>query len=83
MATSELGGGIAPSENQHLLRIPQGVFSRFYPLAGDRSASVAYHTPSQSVAFFEGDSAEVWWRIYQAGGGDGGGAGLYCQEWNF
>jgi len=24
--------------------------------------------PSQSVIFFEGDSAEVWWKIFQASG---------------
>ena len=45
-----------------------GVFSRYYALPGGQCASVAYHTPSQSVVFFEGDSAEVWWRIFQAGG---------------
>ncbi len=49
-------------------RLQQGVFSRYYNLAGGECASVAYHTPSQSVVFFEGDSAEVWWRIFQAGG---------------
>ncbi len=45
-----------------------GVFSRYYALPGGQCASVAYHTPSQSVVFFEGDSAEVWWRIFQEGG---------------
>ena len=49
-------------------RLPPGVFSRYYALPGGDCASVAYHTPSQSVVFFEGDSAEVWWRIFQAGG---------------
>jgi radical SAM protein with 4Fe4S-binding SPASM domain len=49
-------------------RLPSGVFSRFYALPGGERASVAYHTPSQSVVFFEDDSAEVWWKIYQAGG---------------
>jgi radical SAM protein with 4Fe4S-binding SPASM domain len=48
--------------------LQHGVFSRFYALPGGECASVAYHTPSQSVVFFEGDSAEVWWRIFQAGG---------------
>lgn len=49
-------------------RLQPGVFSRYYELPGGQCASVAYHTPSQSVVFFEGDSAEVWWRIFQAGG---------------
>ena len=49
-------------------RLQSGVFSRYYALPGGQCASVAYHTPSQSVVFFEGDSAEVWWRIFQAGG---------------
>lgn len=49
-------------------RLQPGVFSRYYRLPSGDRASVAYHTPSQSVAFFEGDSAEVWWRIYEAGG---------------
>ena len=49
-------------------RLPKGVFSRYYSLASGDCASVAYHTPSQSVVFFEGDSAEVWWRIFQAEG---------------
>jgi radical SAM protein with 4Fe4S-binding SPASM domain len=49
-------------------RLQPGVFSRYYALPGGQCASVAYHTPSQSVVFFEGDSAQVWWRIFQAGG---------------
>ena len=49
-------------------QLQPGVFSRHYALPGGECASVAYHTPSQSVVFFEGDSAEVWWRIFQAGG---------------
>ena len=49
-------------------RLQSGVFSRFYGLPGGECASVAYHTPSQSVVFFEGDSAEVWWRIFQSAG---------------
>jgi len=50
------------------LRLSTGVFSRYYTLPDGLSASVAYHTPSQTVVFFEGDSAEVWWRVYQDGG---------------
>jgi radical SAM protein with 4Fe4S-binding SPASM domain len=49
-------------------RLPSGVFSRRYALPNGERASVAYHTPSQSVIFFEGDSAEVWWKIFQASG---------------
>jgi radical SAM protein with 4Fe4S-binding SPASM domain len=49
-------------------RLLSGLFSRFYALPSGERASVAYHTPSQSVVFFEDDSAEVWWRIFQAGG---------------
>ena len=49
-------------------QIRSGVFSRYYALPGGQCASVAYHTPSQSVVLFEGDSAEVWWRIFQSGG---------------
>jgi hypothetical protein len=48
--------------------IPLGVFSRRYSLPNSEVACVAYHTPSQSVVFLEGDSAEVWWRIYAANG---------------
>ncbi|MDM7939717.1 MAG: radical SAM protein [Methanothrix sp.] len=54
--------------DQFLARLSDGVFSRFYSLSDGKSASVAYHTPSQSAVFFEGDSAEVWWRIFQAKG---------------
>lgn len=50
------------------LKIPSGVFSRLYNLPAGPSVSVAYHTPSQSVVLFEGDSAEVWWRIFRSGG---------------
>lgn len=49
-------------------RLQPGVFSRYYALPGGQCASVAYHTPSQSVVFFEGDSAEVWWRVFQGKG---------------
>jgi radical SAM protein with 4Fe4S-binding SPASM domain len=48
--------------------ISPGVFSRRYSLPNSEVACVAYHTPSQSVVFLEGDSAEVWWRIYTANG---------------
>jgi radical SAM protein with 4Fe4S-binding SPASM domain len=48
--------------------ISNGVVTRKYSLHGGEPACVAYHTPSQSVVFLEGDSAEVWWRIYEAQG---------------
>jgi radical SAM protein with 4Fe4S-binding SPASM domain len=50
------------------VRIPDGVFARKYSLAAEKTVCVAYHTPSQSVAFLEGDSAEVWSRIHSAKG---------------
>lgn len=49
-------------------RISSGVVTRKYSLDSGQSVCVAYHTPSQSVVFLEGDSAEVWWRIYAAKG---------------
>lgn len=48
--------------------IAPGVLSRRYSLPNSEAVCVAYHTPSQSVVFLEGDSAEVWWRIYTANG---------------
>ena len=48
--------------------ISNGVITRRYSLHDGESVCVAYHTPSQSVVFLEGDSAEVWWRIYAAKG---------------
>jgi len=48
--------------------ISKGVVTRKYSLQDGDSVCVAYHTPSQSVVFLEGDSAEVWWRIYEAKG---------------
>ncbi len=59
--------------------ISPGVFSRRYPLPNSKVACVAYHTPSQSVVFLEGDSAEVWWRIY-TGNGDCESALCYIRE---
>jgi len=55
-------------QSQIKVNISRGVFTRRYSLADGQVASVAYHTPSQSVVFLEGDSAEVWWRIYEAKG---------------
>jgi len=56
------------NESFSAVPLQPGVFSRYYPLAEGKSVSIAYHTPSQSIAFFEDDSAEVWHRIFQASG---------------
>lgn len=50
-------------------RISEGVFTRKYLDCENNAVCVAYHTPSQSVAFIEGDSAEVWWRLFSSNGG--------------
>jgi radical SAM protein with 4Fe4S-binding SPASM domain len=44
-----------------------GVFSRIYRWP-DETIAIAYHTPSRSASLFEGDSAEVWWRLYEDSG---------------
>ncbi len=44
-----------------------GVFSRIYRWP-DRTVCVAYHTPTHSVSLMEGDSAEVWWHLFEAKG---------------
>lgn len=46
--------------------LAKGTFSRLYRFP-DSIFAVAYHTPSRTVSLMEGDSAEVWWRIF---GGD-------------
>ena len=43
-----------------------GVFSRLYQF--DPVLCVVYHAPSQTVALLEGDSAEVWERVFSAKG---------------
>jgi radical SAM protein with 4Fe4S-binding SPASM domain len=40
------------------------VFTKTYEFP-DQTVSVAYHTPSQSVALFEGDSARVWELLHE------------------
>ena len=47
--------------------INNGVFCRSYYFDDVRSV-VAYHTPSHSVSLFQGDSAEVWWRLFESNG---------------
>ena len=47
--------------------INSGVFSRIYRWP-DKTVSFAYHTPSRSASTLEGDSAEVWWRLFQSRG---------------
>lgn len=44
-----------------------GVFSRIYRWP-DQTLAVGYHTPTRSVSVFEGDSAEVWWRLFEGQG---------------
>lgn len=54
---------------QHASRFPinAGVFSRIYRWP-DKTVAIAYHTPSRSASTLEGDSAEVWWRLFQSRG---------------
>jgi AdoMet-dependent heme synthase len=47
--------------------INPGVFSRIYRWP-DKTVAIAYHTPSRSASTLEGDSAEVWWRLFQSRG---------------
>ena len=44
--------------------ISPGVFTKTYEFP-DQTVSVAYHTPSQSVALFEDDSARVWKLLHE------------------
>ena len=67
MLTSEQKWMTSKSEITRSITIPSGIFSRFYPLADGQCASVAYHTPSQSIAFFENNSAEAWQITQQLG----------------
>ncbi len=48
------------------VRIAQGVFSRSYDFSEPFSA--IYHTPSMQCSILEGDSAEVWRRIWEDNG---------------
>ncbi|MDR3727130.1 MAG: radical SAM protein [Terracidiphilus sp.] len=48
--------------------LPSGSFSRTYVGQDGIIRAVAYHTPTQSVAMLEGDSANVWQRIFDAKG---------------
>ncbi len=50
------------------ITFPAGLFSRTYTTTDGKRASVVYHTPSQSMAFLEDDSASIWDRLYQADG---------------
>lgn len=49
--------------------LPIGSFSRTFVGRDGVIRAVAYHTPSQSVALLEGDSANVWQRIFDDKGG--------------
>lgn len=50
------------------ISFPEGLFTRTYTTRKNKRASVAYHTPSQSMAFLEDDSAIIWDLLYQAHG---------------
>jgi len=45
----------------------KGIYSRIYRWA-DETVSIAYHTPTRSATLLAGDSAEVWWRLFQNNG---------------
>ena len=50
------------------VKIPPGVFSKLYRFKDGLKKDIVYNTPCQSIALFEGDSAEVWQLIYEHGG---------------
>lgn len=54
-------------KDQTSYQLNAGVFSRIYRWP-DKTVSVAYHTPTRSVSTLEGDSAEVWWRLFESKG---------------
>lgn len=54
--------------NHQQFKVRSGVFSRKYVFPSGQVYGVAYHTPSQSVAIFEGDSANVWHNIWESNG---------------
>ncbi len=56
--------------NRHnqILKIRSGVFSRKYIFPSGQVYAIAYHTPSQTVSTFEGDSANVWDSIWESNG---------------
>lgn len=54
-------------KDQTSYQLNPGVFSRIYRWP-DKTVSIAYHTPSRSASTLEGDSAEVWWRLFQSNG---------------
>ncbi len=50
------------------VKIPRGVFSKLYRFKNGLKKNITYNTPRQSIALFEGDSAEVWQLIYENDG---------------
>ena len=56
------------NRNHQQFKVRSGVFSRKYIIPSGQVYGVAYHTPSQSVAIFEGDSAHVWHNIWESNG---------------
>jgi MoaA/NifB/PqqE/SkfB family radical SAM enzyme len=65
---NKIQSGTETHETLPCARISSGIVTRKYSPHDEQSVCVAYHTPSQSVVFLEGDSAEVWWRIFAANG---------------
>jgi radical SAM protein with 4Fe4S-binding SPASM domain len=55
-----------PAIQKHFTNIvvQPGVFTKTFEFP-DQTVSVAYHTPSQSVALFDGDSARVWKLLHE------------------
>ena len=48
--------------------IPKGIFSKLYRLKDGIPKCIVYNTPYQSIALLDGDSAEVWQRLYDCKG---------------
>ncbi len=59
------------TESMDTYVLPTGSFSRTFLGRDEIPRAVAYHTPSQSVALLEGDSANVWQRIFDDKGHTG------------
>ncbi len=65
------------------IRISEGTFTRHYSFPGQPLSSVAYHTPTQSVVFLEGDSAEVWRHLHASKGDTAAALDYILQHGNF
>jgi AdoMet-dependent heme synthase len=58
-------------QQRKIYLLPNGCFSRTYLGQDGIVRAVAYHTPSQSVAMLEGDSANIWQQIFDDKGNSG------------